>query len=559
MGLCALAMVEADSSRAAQPPPLTTRKGAVAADDAKASEVGAAILARGGSAADAAVATALALGVVNPTSSGIGGGGFAVVHDAASGKTTVYDFRETAPAALDPGDFVRDGKLDPTLSRRGGLAVGVPGEVAGLALLHDRHGRLSWRRVVTPAARLARDGFEAGWFLTERGRLALKDLPEEPAYTPLRAFLEPIERGDTVVRDALADTLLAIAERGADAFYRGPVADGLVATVQGAGGVLTAEDLASYEVVEREPLWGTWRGMKLATMPLPSSGGFVLLEMLGIVDALEARGIDLAALGVGSSAALHVIGEVLTHGFADRARLLGDTDDARAIAERLLDPASLAEIAARIELDKKGAHDRYGHVELARGTGTSHLCVIDGDGNAIALTTTVNGYFGAKLISPEGVVLNNEIDDFSLEAGVPNMYGLVQSDYNLVAPGKRPLSSMTPVLVFDDQGKVIGCAGGSGGPRIISNVFQVLLGIYELGLDARAAVGMPRVHHQWVPEVLWIDPDLPADVVRGLEARGHEVEPQTSPTAVQAIRRRPDGALEAASDPRKNGAPAAAP
>jgi gamma-glutamyltranspeptidase/glutathione hydrolase len=552
-------------SRAAQPPPLTTPLGVVAADDPKASEIGAAVLARGGYAADAAVATAFALGVVNPTSSGIGGGGFAVVHDAATGDTRVYDFREVAPAAVGPDDYVVDGKVDPVLAQRGGLAVGVPGEVAGLHAIHRAHGTLSWRRVVTPAARLARDGFDAGWFLSWRAPVVLELLPADATYDRLRALIAPggaaVTRGQRIVREALAEVLLAIAARGPDAFYQGEVAEDIVATAAGAGGQLALADLAGYQVIEREPLRGAWRGMEVRTMPLPSSGGIVLLEVLGILDALDARGVELAGLGAGSAAAFHLVAEVLKHGFADRSRLLGDTGGARAMGDAMLAPADLAAIAGRIELDRVQAHDSYGHPELAAGAvkdggGTSHVCVIDRDGNAVALTSTVNGYFGSKLVAEGGFVLNNQIDDFSLETGVANLFGLIQDDANLVAPGKRPLSSMTPVLLFDGD-RVVGCAGGSGGPYIISNVLQVLLGTFVFDLDVAEAVAAPRIHHQWLPDKLRLEPEIPTEVADALAKRGHVVAPLEQATAVQLIRVYPDGTMEAASDPRKNGARAA--
>ncbi len=551
--------------RTAHAPPLTTTAGAVAADDPTASAVGAAVLADGGSAADAAIATVLALGVVNPTSSGIGGGGFAIVYDAATATTRAYDFRETAPAALDPSDFVRGGVLDPELSQSGGLAVGVPGEIAGLATLSRAHGRLSWRRVVTPAARLARDGVPTSWFLAQAARRVVPELGTAPADAPLRALLttdgtQPRRWGDPLVRPALARTLAAIA-RDPDALTRGPLAEDLVATTTAAGGVMTLADLADYRVTERAPLVGEWRGFTLATMPIPSSGGAVLLEMLGILDRTA---VDLPKLGLGSSAVFHYLIEVGKHGFADRARALGDTDAGRAAAAAMLDPATLARLAKSIRADRVAPIESYGGlvktapvatVKSGPG-GTSHVCVIDRDGNAVSLTTTVNGYFGAGLITAGGVVLNNQIDDFVLAAGAPNMYGLRHSAENLVGPGKRPLSSMTPVLVLRD-GKVVGCVGGSGGPRIISNVFQVLVDIFWFGLDPRAAVESPRLHHQWSPDAVSADADITADVRAGLTARGHKVVTGPSITAVQAIRVNADGALEAASDPRKNAAPAA--
>jgi gamma-glutamyltranspeptidase/glutathione hydrolase len=570
-----------EAGRAAHAPPLTTTGGVVAADDPTASEVGARVLAVGGTAADAAVATALALGVVNPVSSGIGGGGFAVVYDARTRQTHVYDFREVAPAALDPGDFVVDGRLEAQRARTGGLAVGVPGELAGLRLLSERHGRLTWRRVVTPAVGLARDGLPTPWFLGGRAPDVLPRLPAGPPNQPLRDLLAPGGTprtwGDPLVRPALARTLAAIAA-DPGAFYRGAIADDVVATAAAAGGVITTADLAAYRVVERPALVGHFRGLTLATMPLPSSGGVVLLEALGI---LERSGIDLAALGPGSAAAYHVIAELEKHGFADRARLMGDSDAARAAAAGLLDDARLRALARQVSVDHTQPIATYGVVpapapasaappakgpkagpavrkpDRARGRGgTSHLCVIDGEGNAVAMTSTVNGYFGSKLITAGGVVLNNQMDDFALAADATNMYDLVQSTNNLVGPGKRPLSSMTPVLVFDGD-RVVGCVGGSGGPRIISNVLQVFLGVYVFGLDPRAAVELPRVHHQWSPDELTVEADVAPEVRAALAARGHTVVVSDAATAVQMIRVRADGVREAASDPRKNGAPAA--
>ena len=557
----ALAMsVAVAPAHSAHGPPLASSLGAVAADDALASAAGAEVLAAGGSAADAAVAAALALGVVNPTSSGLGGGGFAIVFDAATGETRAYDFREIAPAALDPEDFVRDGAIDPQLARRGGLAVGVPGEAAGLALLSERHGRLPWRRLVAPAHRLARDGAPTSWFLARAAAEVAPKLPPEPAYDPLRALLTvdgaPLRWGQPRARPDLAATLAALA-RDRDALRTGAPAQAIVATATAAGGVLTAADLAGYQVAERAPLWGRWRGYDLATMPIPSSGGVVLLEALAI---LERSGIDLPALGFGSAAAHHVVVEAAKHGFADRARALGDTPAGRAAAAAMLAPDRLDALARTLRLDRALPLPRYGEpapVVTSPGPGgTSHVCTIDRDGNAVSLTTTVNGYFGAKLVTPGGVVLNNQIDDFALAVDATNMYGLRHGAENLVGPGKRPLSSMTPVLVFAG-GKVIGCVGGSGGPRIISNVLQVVVAMFGFDLDPRAAVGAPRIHHQWSPDELSVEAEIPADVRAGLTARGHTVVVGQPVTAVQALKVRADGVVEAASDPRKNGAPAA--
>jgi gamma-glutamyltranspeptidase / glutathione hydrolase len=542
----------------ADPPPVTTRRGVVAADHEAGAAAGARVLAAGGNAVDAAVATALAQGVVNPTSSGIGGGGFALVYRVRDGVVHAVDFRETAPAAADPALYAGDLKR----GWIGGLAVGVPGEVAGLAWLVDSWGTRSWRSAVAPAIRLARDGFTVSAFFARIAGEVLPVLPDEPAFDGVRALLDAPNggrvEGAVMVRPELADTLAAIAAGGADAFYRGPIADDVVATARAAGGVITADDLAGYRVVEREPLWGAWRGYRIATMPLPSSGGVAVLEAFGILDASR---IDLAALGVGSAAQLHVVAEALKHAFADRARLLGDTSTAGDAIAALLDRERLAGLAARIDLDKTLAHDRYGGgtaTATVDDGGTTHICVIDEDGNAVALTTTVNGYYGSKLVTAGGFPLNNEIDDFTLQSGKPNAAGLVQSDENLIAPGKRPLSSMSPTLVFDADGKVVACAGGSGGPRIISSVTQVLLGVLVLGLDAAQAVSAPRIHHQWTPDVLAVDAAMPEAVVKDLEARGHATRSAAkAESVVQVIVVRPDGTREAAADPRKGGVPVA--
>jgi len=549
--------------RAATDPPIITRGGAVASANRAASEVGAAVLSRGGNAVDAAVATALALGVTDPQSSGIGGGGFALVYIAAEKKVYVYDFREIAPAALTPAAFVVDGKVDPMRSRLGGLAVAVPGEIAGLGRLLDRHGRWSWRAAVTPAWRLARDGFPVSWFTPVAvGRLTPR-LPAAATFDRLRALMMPggkaPQAGDATANAALAGTLAALATGGPGVFYRGAIADDIVATARAAGGVITTDDLAHFSVDESlAPLWGSWHGYRLATMPLPSSGGIAILESLGLIDA---SGIDLAKLGPGSSAALHVIAEVLRHAFADRARFLGDTDAARLIATKLLDPARLASVAKRIDPEHVQPHDRYGDETLKSAAppptdhGTSHLCAIDRDGNAVALTTTINGYYGAGLVTDGGVVLNNEIDDFSIAAGNENQFNLVQSDPNKVAGGKRPLSSMSPTLVFDGD-RVIACVGGAGGPGIISATLQVLLDMFVWKMDPSAALAQPRIHDQWLPDELGVEAELPADVVDGLARRGHTVKVKPWSTGVQAIRVLDDGTRQAASDPRHGSAPA---
>jgi gamma-glutamyltranspeptidase/glutathione hydrolase len=556
VGLAAL--LSSSAAVAASHPPLTTRGGIVAADHPDAAKVGARALAKGGNAADAAAATAFALGVLNPMSSGIGGGGFALVYVADENKVYVLDFREVAPGAVTPDHYKPDGELDTSLSSRGGLAVAVPGEVAGLEKLVERFGRKPFAHAVKPAERLARKGFRVRWLLANSAAYWGKQKMKDPWF---RKWLAPLSKGDRAKRPKLAKALSTIGKKGARGFYRGWVAKDIVAAVKKRGGVMTLDDLADYEVIEREPLWGEWRGMKLATMPLPSSGGLIVLAALGI---LEGTGYDLGDFGAGSSMYLHVVGEALEHAFADRARFLGDVGHTKVSMKDFLAPARLKKIAKRISRFGVLDHDDYGDASLGKSAvvvddaGTSHLCVVDADGNAVALTTTVNLSFGAKVVAPRsGIVLNDEMDDFSLQAGVPNMFGLVQSDANLVGGGKRPLSSMSPTLVFEDD-RVVGCVGGSGGPRIISNTVQVLLNVFVHGMDVRAAVEAPRVHHQWVPDELFIEKAVAQDVVSLLRERGHNVHDNWSVTSsIQAIIVRDDGTREAASDPRKGGAPAA--
>jgi len=517
------------------------------------------VLARGGNAIDAAIATALALGVVHPASSGIGGGGFALVYVRAEKRVYAFDFREEGPRKIRPELFAPGGVLDPELSRKGGLAVAVPGEVAGLDHLSKRFGKLPWTGVVTPAAQLAASGFELSYFLHHAIAVWLPRADQRSRLGKVLQRISSRHPGDLVVRRQLAATLRRIADRGAAGFYQGPVAKDIVATVQAHGGVMDLDDLRRYQVHERAPLRGSWRGLEVVTMPLPSSGGIALLEALGILDA---TGVSLATLGAGSSAATHLTIEALKHAFADRARFLGDARP-DSIVTALLSRDRLRRLARRISAKRTQRTDRYGDAQLGPANavpadgGTSHLCVVDADGNAVALTTTVNTYFGSGLLTDTtGIVLNNEIDDFAIAPGQPNAFALVQSSFNLVGPGKRPLSSMTPTLVLSGD-DVVACVGGSGGPRIISNTLQALLNVFVFAMDVRAAVSVGRIHHQWSPDRVVVEDDMVRDVRDGLTRRGHKLEVSAYATAVQMIVVDGKGNRTAASDPRKGGLPAA--
>ncbi|MEZ4474059.1 MAG: gamma-glutamyltransferase [bacterium] len=538
-------------------PALRGHRGMVAADSALAAQVGADILQAGGDAADAAVATALVLGVVQPFASGIGGGGFAVVA-RADGTATTFDFREIAPAAA-TRDMYLDaaGAVIPDASTVGPRAAAVPGEVAGLWALHQRYGKLPWAEVVAPALALARDGFPVGDLLHERLTAKLDRVAASPGLAAdfLDAKGQPWPVGTPIRRPALAATLAAIQARGARGFYEGPVAVELARAMFADGGLITAADLQAYRPKERPPVQGTWRGYDILSMPPPSSGGAVLLQVLKVLEA-----DDLPALGHNSSAYLHRLAEALKHAFADRARVMGDPDFTPVPLDALLGDAAIRRVRAAFKPEATLPREAYGApVTLPPDGGTSHFSVVDAAGNAVALTTTVNTSFGSTYVAGKtGILLNNEMDDFVAKPGVPNAFGLVGRAANAIAPGKRPLSSMTPTIVRRD-GRVILAVGASGGPTIITGTLQVLLNVLAFGLDPRAAVEAPRVHHQWVPEVLMIEPGIPRDVVDALTRRGHAVQAGWQRfTAVQVIACDADGQL-GASDPSKLGAPARVP
>jgi gamma-glutamyltranspeptidase/glutathione hydrolase len=550
----------ASSARAATPPPLRVARAAVASDHPLASAAGVAALKAGGNAVDAACAAALVLGVVHPDASGIGGGGFALVHIAKDGQTRALDFRERAPAALTAASFLKDGKPIPGASARGGLAVGVPGEVRGLAEMVRRWGALPFRRCVDPAARLAARGFPVSWRLAQNiAGVDAKAAGEDRRLIELFAA-KPVREGDVIKRPDLAWTLGKL-RGGADAFYKGEIAAEIVKAVRAAGGVMTAEDLAAYTVVERAPVEMSFRGLRVASMPPPSSGGVALIETLGTWQARHPSDADVARLSRGSSAALHPLVEALKHGFADRARHLGDPDFVQVDVARLIDPRYHAELGRRIKPDAVLPRDAYGTLAGApaappRDGGTAHLSVIDDKGNAVALTSTVNLGFGAHLVAGKtGIVLNNEMDDFSIQAGVPNAFGLIGNEQNAVAPGKRPLSSMTPTIALDAAGKVRVVVGAAGGPTIISSVAQVLLNVVDFKLDAEAAICAPRVHHQWFPDVLSLEADIPRDVGEALERRGHKTRTSARIGTVNLLVKTEAG-IEAAAEPRSPSQPA---
>jgi gamma-glutamyltranspeptidase / glutathione hydrolase len=543
--------------------PFHAAHAAVASDHPLASAAGAAVLKAGGNAVDAACATALALGVLHPEASGIGGGGFALVYVAKEKKVHALDFRERAPAAVTAARFLKDGKAVPGLSKEGGLAVAVPGEVAGLGEMVKRWGKRPFGACVDPAQKLAARGAPASWRLAQAlAALTKEPPPADAAFAKM--FVGPNvkvpKEKDIYKRPELAATLAKLRAGGPAAFYKGPIAAEIVKAVTAAGGVMTADDLASYAPTERAPLEMSHRGLRVVTMPPPSSGGVALLETLGILDALYPKASDLPAEGASSPLYLQALAEAFKHAFADRARFLGDPDFVTIDVAKLTSAAYAAELAKRVSPGAVLPSDAYGSLgsppkQPPKDGGTTHLVVIDAAGNAVSLTTTVNLSFGAHLVAGKtGIVLNNEMDDFVMQVGVPNAFGLIGNEQNAVAPKKRPLSSMTPTLVMDGD-KVKIAVGGAGGPTIITATTEVLLDVVDWKMDAQAAVVAPRIHAQWFPDFVGVEPALPPATIKALERSGQKIKPAPMIGKVNVLVRT-DRGLDAASEPRSPSGPA---
>lgn len=527
---------------------------AVAADHPEASQAGAEVLAAGGTAADAVAATMLALGVASPASSGLGGGGFALYYRASDRTLTFIDFRESAPAALTPQMITRFTPGGPP--RPMGPTVGVPGEPRGIEELLRRFGRLGLPRVVEPAARLAENGFTPSEHMAAISNRFVDALRRDPLG---RTFLADgdggIRAGSTVRNPALAETLRAFGREGADHFYRGPVAEEIVRAAASIGGVITTDDLAGYQVVERPPLSAERFGYRWVTAPPESAGGYTLLTSLALMERWAPRSeVDV----------VHALAESWRGPFIDRARYFGDPDFVRVPVDALMAPERVAARAARFDMAHARPSSEYdlplpdapAPAAVPVGTGTSHVCVVDAEGNVASVTTTVNIPFGAG-VSVRGFWLNDEMDDFTA-VPPPDATGPAASTTNLAGPRRRPVSTMTPSIVFEGDRPVL-CVGGSGGTRIVTAVTQAAYRAMVLRAPVGEAVAHPRVHQAAQPESMGAEGDVPEAVLAELRARGHQVEPLRYGAVVQAIRiaRNGDGVrLEAASDPRKGGRPA---
>lgn len=512
---------------AATPPvgriPVYGKNGMVVSASVLASEIGRDILKKGGNAIDAAVATAFALAVTWPTAGNIGGGGF-IVYTDKNGKATSIDFREKAPLAATEKMFLdASGKVVGNLNHEGLLSVGVPGTVAGLHLAHSKYGQLPWATLVDPAVQLAAKGFPFTYTLHQNTKSLKATFDKYPStkkvmYKNGTDFYEP---GEIWRQPDLAATLKEIKKHGRDGFYKGKVAGKLAAFMKANGGLITEEDLIQYEAIERKPLTGTYRGYTVYTMPPPSSGGVALLEMLSILE-----GYNLDSLGYKSADYIHVVTEAMRRAFADRAQFMGDPDfNADLPVDRLLSKQHASDLRKTIAMDKVSPSDstRFGQL-YESGTNTTHLSVVDKEGNAVSLTYTLEQGYGSKVVAEGlGFFLNDEMGDFNPQPGATTRSGQIGTKPNLIAPGKRMLSSMTPTILLKD-GKTILVVGSPGGRTIINTVLQVILNCVDHQMSVAQAVEMPRIHHQWLPDQLYFEHfSLAPEVQARLKEKGHKL------------------------------------
>ncbi|MEQ8763896.1 MAG: gamma-glutamyltransferase [Planctomycetota bacterium] len=534
--------------------PVAANHGLVVAEQPLAARIGVDVLKAGGNAVDAAVATAFALAVVHPQAGNIGGGGFAVVR-LADGTVTTLDFREKAPGRAhrdmylgDDGDVIR------SLSTFSHLASGVPGSVAGLCALRDRHGSLPLEKLLEPAIALAEDGFEIDQWLGED--IAGSSRRFERYESSKKIFFKdgaPRKQGDRLVQKDLAETLRKIARLGPAGFYTGDVAEKIVAEMKRGGGWISLDDLKRYEAVWREPIRFDYRGYTLFSMPPPSSGGVALAQILGMLEPF-----DLGGAGFGSAAAVHRMAEVLRRVYADRATYLGDSDFFDVPIAQLVSDEYLKSRAATISRWEAtpSTEVKEGELIARESDDTTHFSIVDAEGNAVAITTTINYTFGSHIVvDGAGFLLNNEMDDFSSKPGVPNIYGLVGGEANAIQPNKRMLSSMTPTIITQGD-RLFMVVGAPGGSRIITGVAQVILNVIDHGMNVAEAVNARRIHHQWLPDELRTERfALSPDTMRLLRGMGHDVKVRAGGIArVQAIVVDDKGVRHGASDPRGGGA-----
>ncbi|MGA3023852.1 MAG: gamma-glutamyltransferase [Bryobacteraceae bacterium] len=514
--------------------PVRARHAMVTAQEPLAADAGIATLQAGGNAVDAAIATGFALAVTFPYAGNIGGGGFMLVR-MAGGRTAFIDFRETAPLAA-THDMYLDSTGKPTRdSILGYRAGGVPGTVRGFEYAHRKFGRARWDALVDPAVRLARDGVPVSWRMArslEKSRQRLEQFPESK-----RIFLNGgamFQAGDRLMQPDLAATLGRIRDRGAAGFYEGETAQRIADAMHRNGGLITLEDLKRYQAVERKPLAGRYKGYDVLTSPPPSAGGIGILQMLGMLE-----GSDYEKTGAGSAATYHYLAECMRRAYADRGVWLGDPDFFDVPTQALLSPRYLGWRRSGIQPGHASSSDglapETADLHWFESGQTTHYNVVDAEGNAVAVTYTLNGAYGSGVTVPgAGFLLNDEMDDFAAKPGVGNMFGLVQGEANAIQPGKRPLSSMTPTILTRD-GRLFMVLGAPGGAHIVSNVLQAMVNVLDFGMNVQDAIDWPRVHHQWRPDKLEVEPGVSPDTVRLLKQYGHTVDPHGDSALVDAI------------------------
>ncbi|MEG2040713.1 MAG: gamma-glutamyltransferase, partial [Hafnia sp.] len=534
LALSALSLALFQGAYAASMPAVEAKNGMVVSSQHLASQVGVDILKMGGNAIDAAVAVGYAQAVVNPCCGNIGGGGFMTIH-LANGENTFINFRETAPAAASANMYLDEkGAVKKGASLYGYLASGVPGTVLGLDTAQRKYGKLTRQQVMAPAIKLAREGF-----ILNRGDTDILDTTiakfrddPEAARIFLRKDGEPFQPGDRLIQTDLANTLEAIAQNGPDAFYHGKIPQAVETAAKKGGGILTAQDFANYRIAETAPITCSYRGYEFVSAPPPSSGGVTLCEILNVLE-----GYDLKTSGFNSAQTIHTMTEAMRHAYMDRNTFLGDPAFVKNPTEKLLSKEYAAEIRKQIqpELATPSSRVQPG-MEPHEKPETTHYSIVDHSGNAVSTTYTINGRFGSVVIAPgTGFFLNDEMDDFTVKVGEQNMYGLVQGATNAIAPGKRPLSSMTPTLVTKD-GKVFMVVGSPGGSRIITITLQTVLNVIDHGMAPQEAVDAPRIHHQWLPDEVYFEQrGLSPDTQKLLQERGYKLVEQTPWGAAELI------------------------
>jgi len=539
--------------------PVLGKSGMVAAQNRSSAAVGAKILADGGNAIDAAIATGFSLAVTLPRAGNLGGGGFMLIHDAANDENIAIDYREMAPQKATRDMYLDDnGDVDTNRSRFSHLAAGVPGTVSGFYAAHQKFGRLPWKQLLQPAIAQAREGIVvsydlAGFLGARQSQLCRNEAACGYYYKADGTAYQP---GDLLVQPDLATSLERIAEHGPDGFYKGATADLIIAEMQRGGGLVDAESLAAYVPSIRDVEKGSYHGYEIVTMPPPSSGGVHVLQMLNILEHFP-----VTEMGSGSADSVHLLTEAMRLAFADRSKHLGDPDHYDVPVEWLTSKDYGAQLASTIDMQKaRNSNDVLpGVVPLFESEDTTHFSVMDKDRNVVSNTFTLNFSFGSGIaVAGAGFLLNNEMDDFAAKPGVMNAFGMLGGEANAIAAGKRPLSSMTPVIVFAD-GEPWFATGSPGGSRIITAVLQMIVNVIDHGMNLAEAANASRMHHQWYPDQLLLEPGFSPDTIRLLQQRGHTIQQsQSSSGSTQSVEYR-DGVFRGASDTRRPGAGSVAP